>query len=410
MTEEIAHKKYTIFDKLRAVGPAIIITGSFIGPGTVTTAMRTGADFGYAMIWTVVFAIIATIVLQGLAARLGIVTGQGFSEAIASVFQNKILKYTSMALVGAAVPLGCVAYIGGDLTGSAVGLSSITGISTRLLGPMFGLFIIALIALGGLKVIERVLMVLVAIMAIVFVVSMIVVEPDWSAVFAGMVPSIPTNGLFLVLGLIGTTIVPYNLFIHAVNARKHFSSPEELELSTWDLYVSISIGGVITAAVLITAGTVMRGMQVDGISEMSDALRPILGEFAPVFLSIGMISAGLSSAIAVPLGASYVLAGLFGWKYDKTDRRFLIANIAVLIFGIIISATGFRPVYIILAAQVLNGIILPLAVIFLVVITSMPRFMGRYANTVPVVIVGGLIALITISLGARSLFEMIVGN
>ncbi len=410
MAEKPAHRKYTTLDKLRAVGPAIIITGSFIGPGTVTTAMRTGADFGYAMVWTVIFAILATIVLQGLAARLGIVTGQGFSEAISRVFENKLLKYSSMGLVGIAVPLGCIAYIGGDLTGSAVGLSNITGVSTRVLGPMFGVFIIALIALGGLKVIERVLMVLVAIMAIVFVISMIVVEPDWGAVAAGIIPSIPPNGLFLVLGLIGTTIVPYNLFIHAVNARKHFNSPEELELSTWDLYISISIGGLITVAILVTAGTVMRGMQIEGISEMSDALRPILGGFAPIFLSIGMISAGLSSAIAVPLGASYVLAGLFGWKYDRTDNRFLIVNIAVLVFGILISATGFRPVYIILAAQVLNGVILPLAVIFLVIITSMPRFMGRYANTVPVVIVGGLIALITISLGARSLFEMVVGN
>ncbi|MEQ9448903.1 MAG: divalent metal cation transporter, partial [Rhodospirillaceae bacterium] len=196
-------------------------------------------------------------------------------------------------------------------------------------------------------------------------------------------------------------------FIHAVNARKHFSSPDELELSKWDLYISISIGGVITAAVLITAGTVMRGMQIEGISEMSEALRPVLGGFAPVFLSIGMISAGLSSAIAVPLGASYVLAGLFGWHYDRSDKRYLIVNLAVLVFGILISATGFRPVYIILAAQVLNGIILPLAVIFLVCITSMPRFMGRHANGTPVMIAGGAIALITVTLGARSLFEIL---
>ncbi|MEQ9448097.1 MAG: Nramp family divalent metal transporter, partial [Rhodospirillaceae bacterium] len=199
MAENTPRKKYTALEKLRAVGPAIIITGSFIGPGTVTTAMRTGADFGYAMIWAVVFSILATIVLQGLAARLGIVTRQGLSEAIARVFENKALKYASMTLIGIAVPLGCIAYIGGDLTGSAIGLSNITGVSTRILGPMFGLAIIALIAFGGLKVIERVLMVLVGVMSVVFVVAMIAVEPDWGQVISGLVPTIPPNGLFLVL-------------------------------------------------------------------------------------------------------------------------------------------------------------------------------------------------------------------
>lgn len=410
MAENLPHRHYTALDKLRAVGPAIVITGSFIGPGTMTTAMRTGADFGYALIWAVVFSILATMVLQGLAARLGIVSREGLAEAIAIVFDNRVLKYTSMTLVGVAVPLGCIAYIGGDLTGSAVGLANITGVSTRILGPMFGVAIIALIAYGGLKVIERVLMFLVGVMSVVFVFTMIVVEPDWSEVMRGLVPTIPQNGIFLVLGLIGTTIVPYNLFLHSVNARKHFDSPEELELSKWDLYISISIGGLITAAVMITAATVMRGMQIEGIGEMSEALRPTLGEFAPVFLSIGMISAGLSSAIVVPLGASYVLAGLFGWKYDNTDRRYLTVNIAVLVFGIIISATGFSPVFIILTAQVLNGIILPLAVIFLVVITSMPRFMGEYTNTTPVLIAGILISLVTIFLGWRTLYAIFFGT
>ena len=98
------HTNYSVADKLRAIGPAVIVTGSFIGPGTVTTATRTGADFGYAVLWSVVFAIIATIVLQEMAARIGIVTRRGLSKAISGIFTNKVLRGASMGLVGIAIP------------------------------------------------------------------------------------------------------------------------------------------------------------------------------------------------------------------------------------------------------------------------------------------------------------------
>ncbi len=404
-TEAAAPPQHSFRDKLRAIGPAVVITGSFIGPGTITTATRTGADYGYSLLWTVAFAIIATIVLQEMAARLGVVTREGLAEAIGKTFQNRILKYLSLGLVGLAIPLGCVAYMGGDLTGSAAGLSSITGVSTQILGPLIGIAILILINYGPYELVEKILMVLVAIMAVVFVFAMFAVGPDWSEVATGLIPSIPPGGLFLVLGLIGTTIVPYNLFIHAVNARKSFASTDELALTKLDIFVAITVGGVITAAVLITAGAVIRGVPVESVAVMSEALRPIMGDFSNYFLSIGLIAAGLSSAIVTPLGASYVLAGIFGWRYDKSDRRFFATNMAILIFGILISATGLNPIAVIISAQVLNGIILPVAVIFLVVITSQARFMREYVNSKLSLTLGVLAAIVTLFLGGKSLIS-----
>lgn len=407
MTQEGSGPRYNFMDKVRAIGPAVVITGSFIGPGTITTATRTGADFGYSMLWTIVFAIVATIVLQEMAARLGVVTREGLSEAIAKTFENPILKYLCLGLVGLAIPLGCIAYMGGDLTGSAAGLSTITGISTQILGPLVGIAILLLINYGPYELIEKILMVLVATMAVVFIFSMFAVGPDWAEVASGLVPSIPSGGLFLVLALIGTTIVPYNFFVHAINARKAFATTDELALTKLDIFVAISIGGLITAAVLITAGAVIRGVSVESVATMSEALRPIMGDFAKYFLSIGLIAAGLSSAIVTPLGASYVLAGIFGWRYDKSDRRFFWTNMSILIFGILISATGLNPVAVIISAQVLNGIILPVAVIFLVVITSQVRFMREFVNSKLSLTLGILACVITIFLGAKSFISTI---
>ncbi len=398
-------------EKIKFLGPAALITGSFIGPGTITTATRTGAEYGYTFLWTIAFAIIATIILQEMSARLGIVTRRGLSEAISSAFKNIWIKKFVLALVCIAVPLGCVAYMGGDLTGSAAGLSAITGVSSRILGPLIGIAILMLLYFGPVRILEKLLMVLVGIMAIVFLVAMFAASPDLNNIVLGLRPTIPDGGLFLAIGLIGTTIVPYNFFVHAVNAKGIFTDSratvsDQISISRWDILISISIGGVITSAVLVTAASVMQGTDVDSVTAMSFALEPLLGRYALPFLSIGLFAAGISSAIVTPLGASYVLAGLFGWEYDTSDKRFLAVNVLVLLFGIIISATGFNPVYLIISAQALNGVILPLVVILLVYITSRSFFMDTHKNTLPRILLGIVIGMITLYLGGRSLMGL----
>ncbi|WP_432667284.1 Nramp family divalent metal transporter [Wukongibacter baidiensis] len=399
--------KYTWKDKLKAIGPGAMITGSFIGPGTVTTATRTGASYGYALLWTIIFAIIATIVLQEMAARLGIVTQEGLSEAIKKQFDNPFLKTASMILVGTSITLGCVAYMGGDLTGTAIGLTTITGLPSRILGPAMGVLILFIITRGTIKWLEKLLAGLVALMAAIFVITMIIVKPDLGAILTGVVPKVPEGGLMLCIALIGTTIVPYNFFIHAVSAKNTWDSPDKIELSKWDIYLSITVGGIITSAILITAATVMHGFEVKSAADMSMQLEPLLGSSAKIFLSVALVAAGLSSAICTPLGASFVLAGLFGWEYSKKDKRFMAVNIGILVSGILVSATGFNPLTIIVLAQALNGIILPVVVIYLVYATCSKKILGDYVNGPAVTVIGVIISLITVILGGSSVISAI---
>src|SRR5690554_120646 len=223
----------------------------------------------------------------------------------------------------------------------------------------------------------------------------------------GLVPRVPEGALMNVVALIGTTIVPYNLFIHCANARDNWKKPEDLVLSRWDTTISIIIGGIITSAVLITAATVMRGMTVNSAADMALQLEPTLGRLANIFMSIGLFAAGFSSATITPLGVSYVLAGLLGWKQDKSDKRFFYTNIAILILGIIGSATGFNPLTIIILAQALNGIFLPLIVIFLVYITASKKVLGKYSNSKFANALGVIISGITLVIGGRSVIDVI---
>lgn len=397
--------KYTIKDKIKAIGPGAMITASFIGPGTVTTATRAGAGFGYGLLWTIVFSIIATIILQEMSARLGIVTKAGLGEAILKQFDNPTLKKLSILLVGGSITLGCVSYISGDLSGTALGLSTMIGIETNLLPTIIGAIVFAIVYKGSPKLLEKLLSILVAVMAIVFVTTMFVAKPDIGEVFSGFVPSIPKGGALFVISLIGTTVVPYNFFIHAASAKQNFSSTNELELSKWDTYVSIAVGGLITCAVLITSATLMRGVTVESAADMAIQLEPLLGSWSKLFMSVGLFSAGLSSAIATPLGASYTLAGLLGWKYNNRDKRFRNVNLAIVLIGTVVASLGLNPMTIILVAQALNGIILPVVAIYLVYITSSQKQLGEFSNTKVTKILGSIVAMITIVLGGYSLID-----
>ena len=400
--------KYTLKDKIKAMGPGILVVGSFIGPGTVTSATSAGAGYGYALLWTVVFSVIAVVVMQEMAARLGIVTQNGLAEELVKDLSDRPpLKWFMVILVAAAITLGGFAYMGGDLTGTAIGLSAITGIPSNIIAPIWGCCVLVLINIGdAVKSLEKLLSICVTIMAIVFVVTMIVVKPDLGELLTGVVPTVPEGSMLTCVSLIGTTVVPYNMFIHATSARKTWHDPKELPLARFDTTISMIIGGIITGSIMVTAGTVMRGMEVNSAIDMAVQLEPTLGDFSVPFLGLGLIAAGVSSAVITPLGVSYVLAGLFGWEMSKKDKRFFWTNIAVVVAGIIVAATGFNPIAIIMTAQAVNGVFLPIIVFTLVYVTSRQRVMGKYKNSMIRNVLGAGVFLISLIIGVNSVISL----
>lgn len=403
------NETYTLKDKIKAVGPGILVVGSFIGPGTITSATRAGAIYGYDLLWTIVFSVIAVIVMQEMAARLGIVKQNGLAEELVLELANKpVLKFIMVALVASAISLGGVAYMGGDLTGTALGISQLTGIPSRIIAPLWGLGVLLLSSTGNaIKSLEKLLGVCVSIMAIVFFVTLIVVKPDLGAVLTGIIPTVPPKSIMTCVSLIGTTVVPYNIFIHATSARRTWNDPKMLPLAKFDVKVSMVIGGIITGSVMIVAGTVMRGMDVQSAADMAISLEPLLGSLSIPFLSLGLIAAGVSSAVITPLGVSYVLAGLFGWKMDRTDKRFLATNIIVVVFGILVAATGIQPITLIMMAQAINGIFLPIIVFVLIYITSRSNVMNEYKNTKVQNFLGIGVLTIALIIGISSIMSLL---
>jgi Mn2+/Fe2+ NRAMP family transporter len=399
--------------KKTQIGPAAMVAAAFIGPGTVTTATLAGAGYGYTLLWAILFSTLATVLLQEMAARLGVVGRLGLGDAIRRKVKHPIGRVMAFALVLLAILVGNAAYEAGNLTGAVLGFDrwqfSLGSWQFNPLIPAIGLAAFALLFSGRYRVIERFLVLLVGTMSLVFFISAVLIQPDLWAILEGLFrPVLPENALLMVMGLIGTTIVPYNLFLHASAAAKRWDSPEALKEARRDTVISVFLGGLITMAIVITAAAALH-QQVDSVENAADLaqqLRPLLGDWAQPFLSLGFLAAGLSSSITAPLAAAFATAGILGWSSDMKGGRFRAVWIFVLLIGIVFSMIGFRPIMVIFFAQIANGILLPVIAAFLLWVMNDKELLGDFTNKRVRNVLGIVVLLIALGLGLKSIFSV----
>nr|WP_136251450.1 Nramp family divalent metal transporter [Ningiella ruwaisensis] len=421
---------------MRSAVKGLIVTAAFIGPGTVTTASIVGAELAYQLVWALVFALIATCVLQEMASRLGRITGIGLSEAILTQSSSRLWQILASFLICTAIGVGNAAYEGGNLTGAALGLSASFGLSIEIWAIILGIIAASLLLSNAYKVIEAVLVCLVGIMSVVFISLMFVAGIDTSALVAGIrMESCLFSDFALLLAIIGTTIVPYNLFLHAgMSARdrqlelgnrafplqnkeqnKQQNTAENTEQNTQQnmesnagLFASIGIGGLVTFAVMSSAATAYfsTGLSID-TSNIAAQLEPLLGEYAKLFFALGLFAAGLTSAITAPLAASYAISGLFKWQAQLSDWRFKAVSISIIVTGVMVSVSGIKPFVLIVLAQATNAILLPISAILLLIVCNNKRLMGAHRNSGLNNMLGIFVVMVVLCLGAYKLFQLV---
>ena len=406
--------------RLKNLGPGLLVAAAFVGPGTVTTASVAGASTGYALLWALVFSIIATMVLQEMSARLGIVSREGLGEALRTTFDNVAVKVIAVALVVAAITIGAAAFQTGNITGAALGLETISGISPSVWAVTVGVVAFILLASGAYRLIERVLVALVIVMSVVFLLTAIIVRPNVGDILEGVfAPGIPSGSLVTVVALIGTTVVTYNFFLHASSVQEKWpeSVPtgQAITESRFDTIASIALGGLITLAIIVTGAAAFFGTntKIEDAGQMAQQLEPLLGPAAKFFFAVGLFSAGLTSSITAPLAAAYATSGAFGWGRDLRSWRFRAVWIVVLVFGTTLAALGTSPVQIIIFAQAANGILLPLIAIFLLIIMNRSDLLGDFKNGIVGNVLGVAVVLVATGLGVRTLvtvFQTLTGG
>ena len=384
-------------------GPSTLVTAAFIGPGTLTVCTSAGADFGYSLLWVLLFAVIATIILQEMTARLGLITQKGLGEAIRSEIVDPVLKIISIALIFSAIIIGNAAYEAGNISGAVLGISGVFGDSIPW-PIIIGLSAFGILFIGKIRIIEKILIVLVIIMSIVFLLTAIVIKPDVYSILSGLfTPSFTSNNQLAVLALIGTTIVPYNLFLHASSISQKWKNKDQLPSLRMENGVAIGIGGLISMAIVITSATTLFGSgSVSGMNEMAVQLEPLLGSCAKYFLGIGLFTAGISSAITAPLAAAFTAKGIFGWAEGTRSLKFRAIWSFILVTGTLFSMAGYKPIEVIRVAQIANGILLPVIVFFLIYISNKKSLLGDFTNKPIQNVLAVLVTLVSLIISFRS--------
>lgn len=386
-------------------GPSTLVAAAFIGPGTITIATLAGAQHGYSLLWALIFSVIATIVLQEMAARLGIVTQEGLGEAIRKYQTHPILKVFFVFIAFFAIVIGNAAYEAGNISGAVLGLDLFNN-KFNFYPLLIGGIAFCILFFGKYHLIEKFLLFLVLTMSISFLITAILVKPSFSELLSGLIPSkIDNRNLLLIIGLIGTTVVPYNLFLHASSVSEKHKSPMDLKTMRIENAIAIILGGFVTACVIITAasGFQNHGFPIDNASQMAVQLEPLFGASAKYFIGLGLFAAGISSAITAPLAAAYAANGLFGWQENIKGNKMKIVWISILLLGIIFSSLGLKPILIIKFAQVANGILLPIIAIYLIYLTSNADILGKYSNNKFQKVLGALVVLITLFISFKTL-------
>jgi len=339
-----------------------VISAAFIGPGTVTTAVTAGSQFQIQLLWAVVFATIACIVLQEASARIVIASGLNFGQALESKFGNKT-GYWIKWIVAGPVLLGCAAYEAGNLLGAVSGSLILFKGDGRIYTTLITVFTGLILWHGGSRWISTIMTVLVGMMGIAFL--LLALQGDFvfsELIKSSVIPVIPEGSAWLTLALVGTTIVPYNIFIGSAISKGH-----TISLMRAGLIISVLVGGLVTSWIMLAGAQIG---SFTSFTELAALFQSKIGVAGSTALGLGLFAAGFSSSITSPYAASLIASTVFGAE-NKYVVRF--AWMSVLLTGFAFGISGIKPIPVILAVQALNGLILPLLTYFLILIVNDSR-------------------------------------
>ena len=367
-----------------------VIAAAFIGPGTVTTASSAGASYQLSLLWALVFSVFATILLQESAARITIASGKSLGEIIALQYIGKRGQQLKVGLF-LAVAFGCAAYEAGNILGAVSGLLFlVTGVPKYIFTLGLGIFCGALLWTNNFQLIARVMGTVVFLMGIAFIWVATQTNFSTTALLQGaLIPTFPAGASLLLISLIGTTIVPYNLFL-----ASGIGQGQDVKEMRIGIVVAVLIGGIISAAILMT-GTLVEGAY--SYAALSQAMTTKLGNGAVLLFGFGLFAAGMSSAITAPLAAAITGRSLLGW--GQRSQHFRTTWMVILGVGLFFGLTEIRPIPAIILAQAINGVLLPVVAIFLLLAVNdtniLPKtFINNFWSNVWLLLIVGVATLL----------------
>ena len=369
---------------LSVLGPGIITANVDNDAGGIATYSIAGAHFGYDLLWAVVPVVFVLIVVQEMSARMGAVTGKGLADLIRENFGAKIAFYAMCALL-----LSNIGNTVSEFSGVAASLE-IFGVSKYISVPIAGVLVWLLVVKGDFKTVEKVFLVL-CVFYLSYVVSGFFAKPDWSEVATRMVePRIKfdTKYLYMLIGVIGTTIAPWQLFFMQASVVEKGIGVEHLKHSRFDSLIGCIMAGVVIFFIIVACAATIHpaGIEIKTAADAALALEPLAGHYCSLLFSFGLLNASLFAAVVLPLSVAYYVCEGLGFeagvnkRFSEAPQFYAIFTATILIGMGLVLIPNFPLFTMMVMTQVVNGIVLPFMLIFMVLLINRKEIMADFTN------------------------------
>jgi len=386
---------------LTVVGPGVITGFAGNEAGGVTTYSSVGALFGFSLLWLLLIASIGLGVIQEMCSRMGLVTGQGLSDLIRERFG---VRWTVLAMIVLVIANGT--NVVAEFAGIAASVE-LLGVPRIVSVPIAALAVWSLVVFFSYRFVERVLFVLV-LAFLAYPISVFILRPDWPVVLSGFIPSIPTSpsALVFALALVGTTITPYLLFYMQASVVDKGVDRQAAAYARVDVFLGAALAGLFAFFIIVVTGSVLHpaGIRVTSAEAAAQALVPLAGARAGLLFAVGLCGASLLGAVIMPLSTSYAICEAFGWE-SGISKNFREAPVFMSLFtllivlgAIVVLIPGISLIPLIISAQIANGVLLPIVLVFILRLATDRRVMGDAVNGRTATVLGWGIAGIAGSL------------
>jgi Mn2+/Fe2+ NRAMP family transporter len=386
--------RYRLLAFFAVFGPGFITANVDNDVGGILTYSQAGAKFGYALLWTLIPTTIALIVVQEMAARMGAVTGKGLSDLIREEFGLRMTVFTMLVL-----GLADFGNIAAEFAGLASGMG-IFGASKYIAVPIGAALVWIVVVQGTYRPVEKIL-ILFSLIYFTYIASALYARPDWyAAVRDTFLPVVSKSSdyLVMVVGLVGTTITPWMQFYLQASIVEKGIGKKEYALSRWDVILGCVVTDVVAFFIVVACAAtlyVTGQHDIGDAAEAAVALRPLVGQFASLLFAVGLVNAALLSAAILPLATAYNICEGLGVE-SGVNRRFSEAKVFYWLYTFLIAGgAGFvlipqiPLIKLILFSQVLNGVLIPFVLIFMIKLINRKDLMGEYKNTMLANVIAG---------------------
>lgn len=402
-------------------GPGYMVSVGYMDPGNWATDLAGGSKFGYTLLAVIMVSNLMAILLQALAARLGIASGRDLAQACRDAFPRPV-----GFVLWVACELAIIACDLAEVIGTAIALKLLFGIP--LLGgaliTALDAFLLLLLMNKGFRFLEAFIVALLIVIAVCFGVQIVLAAPPVAAVLAGYLPSseIVTNPemLYIAIGILGATVMPHNLYLHSsIVQTRRFERTDAgrahaIRWATIDSTVALMLALFVNSAILIVAAAVFHanGKEVTEIEEAYALLSPLLGVgIASVLFAVALLASGLNSTVTATLAGQIVMEGFLRIRLPHWMRRLLTRAIAIVPVVIVTALYGESGTgKLLILSQVILSMQLPFAVIPLVMFTADAKKMGKFAVPRPVALLAWLVAAIIVVLNVKLLIDTFFGS